>query len=53
MVVVTLIQSLTPPTRIVPGIDRFVGFVGGIAILLVISLMLAPNETEPKAERTS
>lgn len=51
--IVTLIQGPAPPTSIMPGVDRFVGIVGGMAILLVISLMLWPNEEERKIERTS
>lgn len=49
--IVTLIQGPAPPTSIMPGIDRFVGISGGMAILLIISLMLWPNETERKVER--
>ena len=49
--IVTLIQGPAPPTSIMPGIDRFVGISGGMAILLIISLMLWPNETERKIER--
>lgn len=51
--IVTLIQGPAPPTSIMPGIDRFVGISGGMAILLIISLMLWPNETERKVEQTS
>lgn len=49
--IVTLIQGPAPPTSIMPGIDRFVGISGGMAILLIISLMLWPNEAERKIER--
>ena len=51
--IVTLIQGPAPPTSIMPGIDRFIGISGGMAILLIISLMLWPNETERKVEQTS
>ncbi len=51
--IVTLIQGPAPPTSIMPGIDRFVGISGGMAILLIISLMLWPNEAERKVERES
>ncbi len=51
--IVTLIQGPAPPTSIMPGIDRFVGISGGMAILLIISLMLWPNEAERKVEQTS
>ena len=36
-----------------PDIDRFVGIAAGMAILLIISLMMWPNEGERKAEQTS
>ena len=51
--IVTLVQGPAPPTSIMPGVDRFVGIVGGMAILLVISLMLWPNDEERKVERIS
>lgn len=51
--IVTLVQGPAPPTSIMPGVDRFVGIVGGMAILLVISLMLWPSDEERKAERLS
>ena len=51
--IVTLIQGPAPPASIMPGIDRFVGIVGGMAILLVISLLLWPNDEERKVERAS
>ena len=44
--IVTLIQGPAPPTSILPGIDRFAGIVGGLAILLVVSLLLWPGEEE-------
>jgi len=51
--IVTLVQGPAPPDSIMPGVDRFVGIAGGMAILLVISLMLWPSESEREAERTS
>ena len=51
--IVTLVQGPAPPDSIMPGVDRFVGSAGGMAILLVISLMLWPSESEREAERTS
>lgn len=51
--IVTLIQGPAPPLSIMPGIDRFVGISGGMAILLIISLMMWPNEAERKVEQTS
>jgi len=44
--IVTLVQGAAPPDSIMPGIDRFVGIVGGLAILLVISLLLWPTDEE-------
>jgi uncharacterized membrane protein YccC len=44
--VITLIQGPTPPTSIMPGIDRFAGIAGGLAILLLVSLMLWPRDEE-------
>lgn len=51
--IVTLIQGPKPPDSIMPAIDRFAGIAGGMTILLIISLVLWPNEVERKAERTS
>jgi uncharacterized membrane protein YccC len=48
--IVTLIQGPAPATSIMPGIDRFVGIMGGLAILLTVSLMLWPNEAERKEQ---
>jgi uncharacterized membrane protein YccC len=39
----TLVQGSGPPTSILPGIDRFAGIGGGLLILLVVSLLTAPN----------
>ncbi len=44
--IVTMIQGAAPPTSIMPGVDRFAGIVGGLAILMVISLVLWPNDQE-------
>jgi uncharacterized membrane protein YccC len=44
--IVTLIQGESPPTSIMPGIDRFGGIVGGLAILLVVSMVLWPSDEE-------
>ena len=49
--IVTMIQGPAPPISILPGIDRFVGIAGGLAILLVVSLMLWPSETTQPAPR--
>jgi uncharacterized membrane protein YccC len=44
--VVTLVQGAQPPESIMPGIDRFAGIVGGLGILLIISLLLWPSDRE-------
>jgi hypothetical protein len=44
--IVTLAQDAGPPTSLVPGIDRFVGTVGGLAILTVVSVALWPSVDE-------
>jgi uncharacterized membrane protein YccC len=44
--IVTLIQGAAPPTSILPGVDRFVGITGGLAILLIVSLLLWPSAAE-------
>jgi uncharacterized membrane protein YccC len=44
--IITLIQGLAPPSSIMPGVDRFVGITGGLAILLIVSLLLWPSDAE-------
>jgi|FEC22Drversion2_1045045.scaffolds.fasta_scaffold00651_7 uncharacterized membrane protein YccC len=44
--IVTLIQGARPPDSIMPGVDRFAGIVGGLAILMIISLVLWPTDQE-------
>jgi uncharacterized membrane protein YccC len=51
--IVTLIQGERPPDSIMPGIDRFAGIVAGLAILMVISLILWPNDKEIAEEQAS
>jgi uncharacterized membrane protein YccC len=46
--VITLIQGPAPPTSVMPGIDRFVGITGGLAILLLVSLLLWPSDEEDR-----
>lgn len=40
--IITLVQGFGPPTNIWPGVDRFGGMTGGLALLLVVSLLLWP-----------
>ena len=44
--IVTMIQGAAPPESIMPGIDRFAGITGGLGILLVVSLLLWPDDVE-------
>ncbi len=48
--IITLVQGFGPPTSIWPGIDRFGGMTGGLAILLVVSLLLWPAP-DPRGAR--
>lgn len=45
--IITLVQGFGPPTSVWPGVDRFGGMMGGLLILLVVSLLLWP-EPEPR-----
>ena len=47
------IQGAAPPTSILPGVDRFVGITGGLAILLIVSLLLWPRESEVGEDKAS
>ena len=44
--IVTLSQGAGPPTSLLPGIDRFAGITGGLAILMVLSVALWPSVDE-------
>lgn len=48
--VVTMIQGLSPPASIMPGIDRFLGITGGLGILMLVSLVLWPSAEEMEEE---
>jgi uncharacterized membrane protein YccC len=50
--IITLVQGFGPPTNIWVGVDRFGGMMGGLSILLVVSLLLWP-EPEPRAVRAA
>jgi uncharacterized membrane protein YccC len=41
--IITLVQGEAPPQSIMPGIDRFIGIMCGITVLLMISLLLWPS----------
>jgi len=51
--IVTLIQGAAPPDSIMPGVERFAGIVGGLGILMVVSLVLWPSDEELAEERAS
>ena len=36
-----------------PGVDRFAGIVGGLAILLVVSMVLWPSDQELAEQKAS
>ena len=44
--IVTLVQSAGPPSSLLPGIDRFVGITGGLAMLMVVSVAFWPHHDE-------
>jgi uncharacterized membrane protein YccC len=44
--IVTLVQGEGPPSSILPGIDRFAGIMLGFFLLLLISLLFRPVQTE-------
>jgi uncharacterized membrane protein YccC len=49
--IITMIQGAAPPSSIMPGIDRFAGITGGLAILLIVSLLLWPSDAEQAEAR--
>jgi uncharacterized membrane protein YccC len=51
--IVTLIQGARPPDTLMPGIDRFAGITGGLAILMVVSLLLWPSDRELEEEKAA
>ena len=51
--IVTLIQGAAPPDSILPGVDRFAGIVGGLAILMVVSMVLWPTDQEILEQKAS
>lgn len=44
--IITLVQSAGPPSSLMPGVDRFAGITGGLAILLIVSVALWPGHDE-------
>jgi len=45
--IVTLVQGWGPPSSILPGIDRFIGILCGVTILLLVSLLWWPFDEAP------
>ncbi|HET6233362.1 MAG TPA: FUSC family protein [Acetobacteraceae bacterium] len=41
--ITTLVQGWGPPSSILPGVERLAGITGGLAILLVVTLLTAPS----------
>jgi hypothetical protein len=39
----TQIQGYGPPASILPGIERLVGIIGGLLILLAVTMLTAPS----------
>jgi uncharacterized membrane protein YccC len=50
--IITLVQGFEPASNIWPGIDRFGGMMGGLLILLIVSLLLWPSADEPPPGET-
>jgi uncharacterized membrane protein YccC len=48
--IVTLVQGWGPPSSILPGIDRFIGILCGVTILLLASLLWWPGKTPTPAD---
>jgi uncharacterized membrane protein YccC len=44
VLIMTLVQGWGPPDSIWPGIDRFAGMIGGLAILMLVSLLIWPEK---------
>ncbi len=44
--VMTLVQGPGPPDSITPGIERFAGILGGLAVILLVGLALGPMQTD-------
>jgi hypothetical protein len=44
VLIMTLVQGWGPPDSIWPGIDRFAGMIGGLSILMLVSLLIWPEK---------
>jgi hypothetical protein len=49
--IMTIVQGAGPPTSILPGLGRLFGIIGGMAILLIVSLPL--REPQPPSRLPS
>jgi len=45
----SLVQGQGPPESISPGLERLVGVIGGVSILVVVSLVLSLVPLSPPA----
>ena len=50
VLIMTMVQGWSPPTSILPGVDRLVGILGGLAILMTVSLVMVPWEAGKATE---
>ncbi len=51
--VTSMVQGLRPPDSIAPGFERLVGIVGGLSLLLVVTLVLSLIPVSPPATAAS
>ncbi|HVY14865.1 MAG TPA: FUSC family protein [Rhodopila sp.] len=49
--IMTLVQGSGPPESLVPGVSRFAGIAGGLLVLLLVSLLTAPDPAQPAVAR--
>ena len=51
VLIMTLVQGWGPPDTIWPGVDRFAGTMGGLAMLLLVSLLIWPEKSTLEAQQ--
>ena len=51
VLIMTLVQGWGPPDTIWPGVDRFAGMMGGLAMLLLVSLLIWPEKSTLEAQQ--
>jgi uncharacterized membrane protein YgaE (UPF0421/DUF939 family) len=52
VIIMTLVQGPGPPDSIWPGIERFAGMMGGLAMLLLVSLLIWPEKSTFEPQQT-